>query len=249
MASVNAVKSTGERLPIFSPKRFLSAAQSWSQTATESEPADGSGRTMGGRGFADVERGTATTVPLALLSALTVRITAGRHFCISMPCDGSKFTHQTSPRCITRFLHINIRANAVRKKTFTPFPHFSVKRCILLNCEGSEIKRVFFQRESLLQQFRYKIAPLSGWNGLLEPLRKHVRDMKKQLHTQPPFLISISISKKSVNSIPPDTSCRADRLKPGHPRRRFSFGLPLYPKSTASKRMFDLGIYTDTIAP
>jgi hypothetical protein len=203
--SDKVAKSRVERSHIFFPKRVLSAAHNWSHTAMEFFPADGSGTAMGGRGFADVESGATTTVPLALFRALAVRITAVRHFCISLPCDGSKLTHQTSPRSIVdsaiRFIN---PANTVRDKSFTPFKHFSVKRLVLFDCKSGEIKRVFFHRKGFFQQSGYKIAPLPGRNGLLEPLRKHVRNMKKHLHKQSPFSISISISKKRVNITPPD---------------------------------------------
>lgn len=120
--------SSDESPPIFFPNRLLSAAQSWSHTATDVFPADGRGTTMGGRGFAVVDNGTTTTVPLALFRALTVRITAGRHFWISMPSGGSKLTHQTSPRRIGTPPGFSLTANTVSNQAFTPFAHFRIQR-------------------------------------------------------------------------------------------------------------------------
>jgi hypothetical protein len=117
-----------------------------------------------------------------------------------MPCEGSKLTHQTSPRCITASsFRLYAPANAIRDKPFAPFTHFGIKRRILFNLKGGEIERVFFHGKSVLQKSRHKLATLPGWNGLLETFRKHIGDMKKQLHQSSPFLIAISISREGVN--------------------------------------------------
>lgn len=63
----------------------LSTALTWSQTATEPAPAEGALTTIGGRGVAELESGTTTTVRRARFRALTVNITAGRVFWISLP--------------------------------------------------------------------------------------------------------------------------------------------------------------------
>ena len=77
MDSVRTDISLSVSSPIFFPNRLLSAAQSWSHTATDVFSGGRRGTTIGGRGFADVDNGTTTTVPLARFKALTVRITAG----------------------------------------------------------------------------------------------------------------------------------------------------------------------------
>ncbi len=48
MDSVRADRSLSESSPIFFPNRLLFVAQSWSHTATDVFPAEGSGTTMGG---------------------------------------------------------------------------------------------------------------------------------------------------------------------------------------------------------
>lgn len=139
MDSVRTDRSLSESSPIFLPNRLLSAAQSWSHTATEVFPAEERGTTMGGRGFADVDNGTTATVPLALFRALTVRITAGRHFWISIPSDGSRLTHHTSPRRIGAPSGLFLTANAVSNQSFTPLAHFRVQRGIPLNLKRKEV--------------------------------------------------------------------------------------------------------------
>lgn len=52
---------------------------------------------MGGRGFADVDNGSTTTVPLALFKALTVKMTAGRHFWISIPSEARRTAYCKAP--------------------------------------------------------------------------------------------------------------------------------------------------------
>ena len=171
MDSVRTDMSLSESSPIFFPNRLLSAAQSWSHTATDVFPAEGRGTTIGGRGFADVDSGTTTTVPLALFKALTVRITAGRHFWISMPSDGSKLTHQTSPRRTLSSLGIFSTANAVSNQPFTPFTHFRVQRGVPFDLQRKAIQRIVVFWQSLLHQLRHKRTALSGGNHLPEPAR------------------------------------------------------------------------------
>ena len=169
MDSVRTDISLSVSSPIFFPNRLLSAAQSWSHTATDVFPAEGRGTTIGGRGFADVDNGTTTTVPLARFKALTVRITAGRHFWISMPSDGSKLTHQTSPRRILSSPGIFSTANAVSNQPLTPFTHFRVQRGVPFDLQRKAIQRIIVFWQSLLHQLRHKRAALSGGNHLPEP--------------------------------------------------------------------------------
>ncbi|POZ52433.1 hypothetical protein AADEFJLK_01915 [Methylovulum psychrotolerans] len=56
---------------------------------------------MGGLAWAELDNGTTTTVRLALFKGLTVTMTLGRCFLISLPRVGSKSTHQILPRCKT----------------------------------------------------------------------------------------------------------------------------------------------------
>ena len=120
---------------------------------------------MGGRGFADVDNGTTTTVPLALFSALTVRITAGRHFWISIPSDGSKLTHHISPRRIGTPSGFFLTANAVSDQPFTPLAHFRVQHGVPLNLKGKKV-----QKYQYLGLWLFVAIPLPGtgaWTGSL----------------------------------------------------------------------------------
>ena len=199
----NAVKSFVESTPIRFRIRLLSIARSWSQTATEFCPAEGTGVTIGGRGVAAVERGTTTTVLLALFMALIVRITAGRSFCISLPCAGSKLTHQTSPRCISISTHIHILADTIGNTGVMPFFHFGIERLVLFHRKGGNIVWVFRQRKRIFQRLGQKIVLLWTWNSLPESIRKVIRYVKHYLHRDTPVLSILPTSKGTVNYIRP----------------------------------------------
>jgi hypothetical protein len=111
-------------------------------------------------------------------------------------------THQTSPRRI-RFPFIFNATDTVRDKSLAPFPHFGVQRGVLLDLKGDAVQRVILFGQSLFQQASHKRTPLSGGNRLLEAFRNPIREVKKQLHTFSPLLISISIFvlNKKVNAV------------------------------------------------
>lgn len=122
---------------------------------------------MGGRGFADVDKGTTTTVPLALFRALIVRITAGRHFRLSIPSDGSELTSHTSPRLIAVPSGLFLTANAVSYQSFPPLAHFRIQSGIPLNLKGKKIQRIVVFGQRLFDQLRHKSASLPGGTAFL----------------------------------------------------------------------------------
>lgn len=80
-----AHKSKPLSCPALRARRDLSTARMSSQTTVEFSPADGVGTTNGGRGVAEVESGTTTTVRRARLIGVTVTTTHGRSLLISAP--------------------------------------------------------------------------------------------------------------------------------------------------------------------
>lgn len=91
---------------------------------------------MGGRGFAEVDKGTTTKVPLALFRALIVRITPGRHFRISIPSDGSKLTHHTSSRRIATPSGLFLTASETRNNSQTDSGPNTEQKRPLFPCRG-----------------------------------------------------------------------------------------------------------------
>ena len=79
-ASSIARRSARDRAPANRRNLVRSTARIWSQTATESLPAEGTATMMGGREGGPVDNGTTTTVRRARFNPSALMTTAGRCF-------------------------------------------------------------------------------------------------------------------------------------------------------------------------
>src|SRR6266487_3613350 len=94
-------RSAAESRPARSLKRRLLTVVSWSVIAFWPFPFSVIKASLGYRRSTFVESGTTWTRFRYLLAASLLIMTAGRCFWISPSTNGSKLTHQTSPRCIS----------------------------------------------------------------------------------------------------------------------------------------------------
>jgi len=140
-------------------------------TATESFPALGTAKTMGGAASGEEVSGITTGVARMRFTSLAEMTTQGRRFLISRPTAGSRFTHQTSPRSILIFV-----------QSFPVF-HIAIDLAKGVGFSGSLFQRGFFPLQFLGNQIGDKSRTLATGNMGSQPMHERRRQFKSNFHS------------------------------------------------------------------